>query len=127
MSASPQSAAGSATILIVDDELPITDIVAEVLGEEGFTTLVALGGEHAIELLASGKADLMLLDLYMPGLSGLDVLNHLRANGALDQLPVIVMTAGTVDSADLSRLGAARVLAKPFEVDVLIDTVKALL
>lgn len=115
------------TILIVDDEQPIADIVAEVLSEEGYTTLIASGGEHALAILAVRRADLMLLDLYMPGVSGIDVLVHLRTSGVIDSMPVVVMTAGTVDMADLGRHGVTRVLPKPFEVDALIETVRELL
>lgn len=126
MSPSPSSGPGGPTILIVDDEQPIADIVAEVLGEEGYTTLVASGGAHALELLAVSRADLMLLDLYMPGLSGVDVLAQLRSSDTHAHMPVVVMTAGTVDLDDLSRQGATRVLPKPFEVDTLLATVRDL-
>jgi CheY-like chemotaxis protein len=113
------------TILIVDDELPIADIVAEVLGEEGYTTVIASGGEHALEILATSSADLMLLDLYMPGMSGIDVLERLRSRNVLGSMPVVVMTAGTVKLDDLSVHGATGVLPKPFEVETLIQTVRA--
>lgn len=126
MSALSGSGPGGPTILIVDDEQPIADIVAEVLGEEGYTTLIASGGAHALELLASGRADLMLLDLYMPGLSGIEVLAQLRSSDTHADLPVVVMTAGTVDLDDLSRQGATRVLPKPFEVDALLAAVRDL-
>lgn len=127
MSATTGSSPSGITILIVDDEQPIADIVAEVLSEEGYVTLIASGGEHALELLSAGRADLMLLDLYMPGMSGIDVLVELRASGALAALPVVVMTAGTVNMADLSGYGVARVLPKPFEVDALLELVRDLL
>lgn len=126
MNAPAGSRAGGATILIVDDEQPIADIVAEVLADEGYTTVIASGGEHALSFLATNRADLMLLDLYMPGLSGVDVLAQLRALGALEAMPVVVMTAGTVDAADLLRNGVTRVLPKPFEVDSLLNLVRDL-
>lgn len=113
-------------ILIVDDEPPIAEIIAEVLGEEGYDTVVASGGDLALQFLAGERADLMLIDLYMPGLSGLDVLDRLRAGGGHDDMPVVVMTAGTADAARLTRHGAVQVLAKPFEVDALLATIRAL-
>lgn len=125
MSAPGDALTPRATILIVDDELPIADVVAEVLDEEGYSTVIASGGERALQFLADGRADLMLLDMYMPGLSGLDVLRQLRSRGHLDGMPVVVMTAGTVDLADLSYHGATGVLPKPFEVDVLLETVRS--
>jgi DNA-binding response OmpR family regulator len=126
MSAPGASRSHRATVLIVDDELPIADIVAEVLSEEGYATVIASGGEHALQILSDSRADLMLLDLYMPGLSGIDVLHQLRSRGHLDAMPVVVMTAGTVNLADLSQHGATGVLPKPFEVDALLDTVRSL-
>lgn len=124
MSASDGS--GLATILIVDDELPIAEIIAEVLADEGFETITAAGGEHALQILSASVVHLVLLDLYMPGLSGLDVLARLRAEPAHAELPVIVMTAGTVDSETLVRQGATQVLPKPFEVNALVETVRGL-
>lgn len=115
-----------ARILIVDDEPPIADIIAELLGEEGYEAVIASGGDHALQFLADGRADLMLLDLYMPGVSGLDVLDKLRARGGHESMPIVVMTAGTVDLGELNGRGATGVLAKPFEVDALLETVRAL-
>jgi two-component system nitrogen regulation response regulator NtrX len=123
--ATPGPSSG-ATVLIVDDELSIAEIIAEVLDEEGYVTLLASGGDQAMEILATRRPDLILLDLYMPGMSGLDLLRHLRSADGTETLPVVVMTAGTVDTAALGRQGATRVLPKPFEVDALIATVRSL-
>lgn len=127
MNAAPSPGKPIGTVLIVDDELPIAEIIAEVLDEEGYTTMVASGGAQALAMLASGQPDLVLLDLYMPGMSGLDVLQRLRSVGDFITLPIVVMTAGTVDTADLNRQGATQVLPKPFEVEALIATVRALI
>jgi DNA-binding response OmpR family regulator len=115
------------TILIVDDELPIADVVAELLSEEGYTTRIAIGGDHALAMLERERPDLVLLDLYMPGLSGVDLLARLRADAKHANLPVVVMTAGSIDSAELAGHGATGMISKPFEVEALLETVRGLL
>ena len=121
------SAVSPRTILIVDDELAIADVVSELLSEEGYATRIAIGGDHALAMLERERPDLVLLDLYMPGMSGVDLLAHLRADASLASLPVVVMTAGAIDSADLTSRGATGMISKPFEVDALLETVRGLL
>jgi len=115
------------TILIVDDELPIADVVAELLSEEGYSTLIATDGDHALAVLEQERPDLVLLDLYMPGMSGIDLLASLRTNPSLASIPIVMMTAGAVDSAELIGQGATGLISKPFEVDSLLETVRTLL
>jgi CheY-like chemotaxis protein len=121
------SAVSPRIILIVDDELPIADVVAELLGEEGYATRIATGGDHALAMLENERPDLVLLDLYMPGMSGVDLLARLRADANLAGLPVVVMTAGAIDSAELTGRGASGMISKPFEVEALLHTVRELL
>jgi DNA-binding response OmpR family regulator len=115
------------TVLIVDDEPSIADVLAELLSEEGYQTQIAIGGDHALSMLATGRPDLMLLDLYMPGMSGIEVLASLRANDAFVALPVLMMTAGSIDRDDLTGQGATAVISKPFEMDTLLETVRTTL
>lgn len=114
------------TILIIDDEPTITDVVAEVHTDEGYETLTARGAQAALAMLASQRPDLMLLDLFMPEMSGLDLLAHLRADASLASIPVVMMTAGALSSADLGPDGRTRVIRKPFDMDHLIATVRTL-
>jgi CheY-like chemotaxis protein len=124
---SADSTRDTRTILIVDDELPIADVVAELLGEEGYATMIAVGGDHALAMLEQERPDLVLLDLYMPGMSGVDLLAHLRADARHANLPIVVMTAGSIDSAELVGHGATGMISKPFEVEALLETVRGLL
>ncbi|NTU84866.1 MAG: response regulator [Chloroflexales bacterium] len=114
------------TILIIDDEPAIAEVVAEVLLDEGYETLTANRGRDALDIMAEHRPDLMLLDVYMPEMSGLDLLAHIQGDAALSLIPVVVMTAGTMSELDLSRTGAAQVISKPFNVDDLIATVRTL-
>ncbi|MBX3232947.1 MAG: response regulator [Labilithrix sp.] len=82
-----------ATLLVVDDEFPTLDTLAEVLRWDGHTVHTAADGRQALEVLASTSVDLVLLDVMMPILDGLETLRELRARPELAALPVILMTA----------------------------------
>ena len=114
-------------ILVVDDEEVIRRLLTEVLAEEGYWVTTVSDGQQAIDLLERERFNLIITDMVMPGLSGIEVL---RAAQRIDPLcPVIVLTGyPSVDSVRrLVRLGAADYIAKPFNVDVLKVTVAKLL
>ena len=106
-------------ILVVDDELIVRDSLKEWLEIMGFSAETAPGGEEALELLAEGSYNLMLLDIKMPGMDGVEVLT--RARELLPDLNVIMMTAyATVDTAvEAMKIGALDYLIKPFEPETL--------
>lgn len=114
------------TILIIDDEPSITDVVAEVLTDEGYETLIASGGRDALHMLAECRPDLMLLDLFMPEMSGLDLLAQLQADERLASIPVVMMTAGAMANLSFGHGGPTQVIAKPFDVEDLLATVRTL-
>ncbi len=114
------------TILIIDDEPTIIEVVAEVLADEGYETLTATGGRDALHLLAAQRPDLMLLDLYMPDMSGLDLLALLQSDAALASIPVVMMTAGVLSALELEHAGPTQIISKPFNVDDLVATVRRL-
>lgn len=111
-------------ILIVDDERNIRRTVECALRDAGFCTGSAATGEEALACLEAEDFALVLLDLRLPGLSGIDVLRRLRA--ASKDVPVIVITAyGTVETAvEAMRLGATDVVEKPFTPERLREAVK---
>ena len=85
----------SATILIVDDEPDLTRLLADHLAREGYRPLVAHDGEAALQMLNAARVDLVLLDLAMPKMNGLEFLQRLRADRRFDSLPVVVVSALT--------------------------------
>ena len=101
-------------ILVIDDEPGMCAGLAEVLARGGFTVEVAATGEDGLARLALGGVDLLVTDLRLPGLGGLDVVREARRAG--EDLPVIVITAdGTVeDAVTAMKLGAFDFLTKPF-------------
>lgn len=112
------------TILVVDDDARVTRSVETVLRDEGFRVVVASGGVEALDVLDSTTPDLVLLDVWMPDLDGIEVLERLRARRP--DLPVIVISGhGTVELAvKATRLGAVDFIEKPFSIDGLLGTVK---
>jgi DNA-binding response OmpR family regulator len=117
---------GVKTILICEDDQDLRQLVRAVLGE-GYRFLEAHDGDEALELALRKRPDLIILDLMMPGRSGLDVLDQLREQLPAEKTRVIVMSAwGHADEAALSA-GADRFVPKPFEADELSAIVKDVL
>ncbi len=118
-----------ATILVVEDDGDIQELIAYNLGKEGYTVVVAASGERALELLGTTNPDLVLLDIMLPGIDGMDVLRELKRDGKTAGIPVIMATAKSEDADIVSglELGADDYIAKPFSPKVLIARIRALL
>ena len=110
-------------ILVVDDELIVRDSLKEILDEEGYTVEMAGSGPNALEELSKQPYQLMLLDIKMPGMDGVEVLQ--KAKEAHPDLSVVMMTAyATVETAvEAMKTGALEYLIKPFEPGALIPMV----
>jgi two-component system NtrC family response regulator len=108
------------TVLIVDDEKNYPLILAAVLEEEGFETFTANSGVEALEILKNADVDLVLTDMKMPSMDGMELLEKIKIQD--EELPVIMMTAhGTVDKAvEAMQKGAYSYILKPFDNDRLI-------
>jgi signal transduction histidine kinase/CheY-like chemotaxis protein len=90
--ASPQIAPSNGSIIICDDDLGIRTIVSEHLHRQGYKVIEANSGQHALTLAAENQVEAILLDLYMPGLSGWETLQHLRNSPATAHIPVVVLS-----------------------------------
>ena len=114
------------TILVVDDEPTIVEVVELYLLREGFKVLTAADGHAALSAVQQQRPDLVVLDLMLPGMSGLDVTRQLRAGGAL---PIIMLTARgeETDRVVGLELGADDYVTKPFSPRELVARVKAVL
>ena len=114
------------TILICEDDDNLRLLMRVMIGA-GYTMLEAGDGDEALALAAEHRPDLILLDLMMPRMSGLDVLRRLRSDVSVDGTHIIVMSAWP-DSREASlEAGADRYLQKPFEPDELTRIVESLL
>lgn len=117
------------TILIVDDEEPIRQLIKYNLEREGFKTLQACNAMKAVEKARSENIDLIILDLMLPDMSGLDVCRILKNDSKTVCIPIVMVTAKTED-ADIVyglELGAEDYITKPFSPKVLVARVKSVL
>ena len=112
------------TVLVVDDEKPIVDILVYNLKKEGYNTLEANDGEEAVRLVIEKKPDLVLLDIMLPKMDGLTVCKKIRHNY---NIPIIMLSAKDeeIDKILGLELGADDYITKPFSVRELIARVKA--
>jgi two-component system response regulator VicR len=116
----------SIKILIVDDEPPIVEMLAYNLKRANYSVLVARDGQEALDIARSDSPDLIILDLMLPKLDGLEVCRSLRRER---DVPIIMLTArdGEVDRVVGLELGADDYVVKPFSVRELMSRVKAVL
>ena len=116
-------------VLVVDDDPGIRRLLATVLRRRGFRLLEACNGREALTAMRGGSADVVVMDLMMPEVSGWDVLRERKIEPALMAIPMIVVTASS--SPQLTDLLLDKqvyaVVAKPFDLDVLVATVMACL
>ncbi len=116
-------------VFIVDDDPDVRGLVEYKLAQNGHTVLSATNGQDALRLVPEALPDLLILDVMMPGLSGFDVLEQLRATEATRELAVIMLTA-KAQEADTERgftLGANDYILKPFSPRELMSRVSAYL
>lgn len=115
-----------AVILVVDDELEIVRALQRALKAHGYTVLTASSGEEAVDVVASERPDLVLLDLVLPGMSGLEVCRRLRAES---NVPIIVLSVKDAerDKVEALDLGADDYVAKPFGIEEVLARVRAAL
>jgi two-component system alkaline phosphatase synthesis response regulator PhoP len=113
----------------VDDEEDLVEVVRYNLTKEGYRVLTAGNGEDALSQVRTSRPDLVILDLMLPGMDGLDVCRHLRSSPETAQIPVIMLTARTEEADVVTglELGADDYITKPFSPRVLLSRVKAVL
>lgn len=111
-------------ILIVDDEQSIRDSLTGILQDEGYNSATAANGEEALAMLREEKPDLILLDIWMPGLDGLETLTRVR-NYQPDQLVIMMSGHGTIETAvKATKLGAHDFIEKPLSLEKLLVTIQ---
>ena len=110
-------------ILVVDDDSSQRSLLASFLDSQGFTIVTAESGEEALDTLTSGNFQLLISDVRMPGMSGLDLFKTVRKTNAT--LPVLLVTAyaDVRDAVSAMRDGVANYLEKPIDLDELLATV----
>ncbi|RJO63173.1 MAG: response regulator [Dehalococcoidia bacterium] len=115
---------GKKRVLLIDDEERIVNFLALKLKVSGYEVFCAGEGEKGLELAKTAEPDIMLLDIIMPGIDGLEVLRRLRQ---FSNMPVIVLSAKDHISEEILELGANGFMSKPFNPDDLVAKIKTLL
>lgn len=118
-----------ATIMVVEDDQDIRELISYNLGKEGYTVVPAESGEQALKLIETTNPDIIILDIMLPGMDGIEVLRNLKQGSRHAAVPVIMATAKSEDSDIITglELGADDYIAKPFSPKVLIARVRSLL
>ena len=114
---------------MVDDEPHIRRVLDAMLGKEGFDVVLASGGAEGLRAIASGSIDLVILDLYMPGANGLEILAKIRTDPENADTPVIILTAKGQDADREAAFagGADDFLTKPFSPKKLVARIREIL
>ena len=117
------------TVLVVEDDQDIRRLIVHHLAREGFRPTEATGGEAGLHVARSGGVDLILLDLMLPGISGMEICRLLKADADTAGIPVIMVTAKGSEAEIVAGLetGADDYLVKPFSPKVLVARVKSVL
>ena len=117
------------TVLYVDDDRFLLTLCCDLLEQHGYRTLLATDGPTGIETAKAGRPDLILLDLVMPGMDGLEVCRRLRTKGDLQETPILLFTArqDLQVEAQAAQAGATLTLRKEFSSSELVHTIARLL
>ncbi len=116
-----------AAILVVDDERSVTDLLSDDLAEEGYICATATTGEEALKRLSVDNFNVMLLDLRLPGISGMDVLREAKSN-CPETVVIVITAAGDAQTAvEAMKIGAVDYITKPFELERVNSSVEAVL
>lgn len=114
-------------ILIVDDDPTIRSVLEALLEDEGFDPVTAANGQEAVTRVQSDPPSLILMDLMMPIMSGVDAARRLKSDPATSSIPIIAMSAGFILRESIDDLLADSIISKPFDLDALIANIRATL
>jgi len=112
------------SILVVEDDAGVRAVLADALDLEGFEVRLAANGRDALGVLGRWRPDLILTDLDMPIMDGWSLRDELHRRADLAHIPVIVLSAALWDRDKHDSLGAVEFMAKPFELDALLATIR---
>ena len=116
------------TILIVEDNEKNMKLARDVLQSRGYATLEAVTGEDGVQLAIGKKPDLVLMDIQLPGINGMEALRQVRADPGCAKIPVIAFTASVTptDRSQISAAGFDGFISKPINLKEFLETVKRL-
>ena len=114
-------------VFVVEDDDDARKLVEDLLISEGFEVVTAANGAEALRLLKTMTPDLIVLDLLLPWVNGVEVLSTLRQSPLLTRVPVLVTTGSSTQEADLAPFAPLVVLRKPLETEAVVKAVHTLL
>jgi DNA-binding response OmpR family regulator len=114
-------------ILVVDDDALIRDTLATALGDEGYAVRVAPDGRTALSSIGNWRPDLIVLDLMMPVMNGVEFRTAQRSAADTAQIPVIILSAAHEVQSRAASLDPAAVFTKPFDLGALLDAIASVL
>jgi two-component system cell cycle response regulator DivK len=116
-------------ILIVEDNDKNMKLARDVLKAKGYATLEAVTGEEGVKLAKEKKPDLVLMDIQLPGMNGIEAFKHIRGDAATARIPVVALTASVTptDRHEINAAGFDAFVGKPVNIKEFLDTVKRLL
>jgi two-component system cell cycle response regulator DivK len=116
------------TVLIVEDNDKNMKLARDVLQAKGYATLEAVTGEEGVRLAKEKSPDLVLMDIQLPGISGIEAFRQLRADARTAAIPVVALTASVTpsDRSQINTAGFSAFLGKPINLKEFLDTVKRL-
>ncbi len=118
----------SKRVLVIEDEPHIAEAISFILSRDGWQVRLHAEGSDAIDVIRAEPTDVLILDVMLPGRSGYEILEDLRADVATRDLPVLMLTArGQAKDRELAEsLGASRVITKPFSNTEVLDAVRTM-
>ncbi len=112
-------------VLIIDDQEETLDLLTLVLKGEGFYAATAVDGEHALKLLREFRPAVIITDLMMPNISGIDLIKIVRSTPELAQIPILAMSADSTGLLpEAEKAGATESLRKPLDLDRLVERLR---
>ena len=120
-------------IMVVDDEKYITELLKAILEEKGFDVIPAYSGQECLDKLKSVKPDLILMDIFMPGMSGLETCEKIRKNQKTKKLKIIFLTIAKFSHLTpnelnkIKKIKASDYITKPFDNEDLVERVERVL
>ena len=116
-------------ILIVEDNEKNMKLARDVLQSRGYVTLEAVTGEDGVRIAIESKPDLVLMDIQLPGINGIEALRQVRADPACARIPVVAFTASVMsaDRSQISEAGFDGFIGKPINLKEFLETVKRVL
>jgi two-component system, chemotaxis family, chemotaxis protein CheY len=117
------------TILVVDDSQSLRNLVKLILENEGFRILLAENGKEALEKMTSNEIQLLVTDLHMPVMDGMELVRNVRKSEAYRYIPILILTTETNSQIKIKakELGATGWITKPFDNEKLIKVIKRVL